>query len=245
MRENRIIPNYTRYLCIFCAILTLLVTLVGCGGSSDDANNSFGNNTSLRVFHASADTPSLDLYLDETRRQFDTSFRNSTDFVAVDPGEVSVSLNVAGSTTLVLEAVVDFREGTSTTLVATNFADQLETILINDDLISPGQGLIKFRVGHLAPTAPALDLYISSPSEDLDFLSPVFTNVSYKDIGDFLQIPRGTYRLRATVAGTQVVAIDSGELNFDGERIFTVLALDAEGGGEPFSFEIIRDRPKS
>ena len=245
MFEKRKNTSCSKYFGIPVAIFALLISIVGCGGSSDDEGTSLANRTSFRVFHASADTPSLDLLLDGTRRQLDTSFRNSTDFVDVEPGQVAVQLNVAGSLTPALEAVIDFREGTSTTLVAANFADQLETILINDDLIAPGQGLIKFRVGHFAPTAPALDFYISSPSEDLDFLSPVFTNVSYKDVGEFLQVPRGTYRLRATVAGTQVVAIDSGELNFDGERIFTVLALDTEGGGEPFSFGVIRDRPSS
>ena len=228
----------------FSLSLLILATLcIGCGGSDNDGST-FSSSTNLRIFHASPDAPSVDLFVDGSRRVFDTSFRNQSNFVTVQPGENTIQLNVAGSTTVALEVVVDFAENTATTLAAVNLLPNISAILINDDLIAPGEGLIKFRIGHLAPSAPNLDIFISSPDEDLDFLSPVFTNVSFTTVSEFLQVPRGQYRIRATVAGTQVVAADSGEINLDGERIFTILGLDSEGGGEPFSFEIIRDQPQ-
>ena len=58
---------------------------------------------------------------------------------------------------------------------------------------------------------------------------------------DFLTIPAGAYRARVTIAGTKTVAIDSGSLQLEGSKKYTVYARDVKGGGAPFSLGIIAE----
>jgi len=218
--------------------------LSGCGGGTN--TDPGAGDTTLRIVHASPDTPSLDVFFGEDLRLAGLSYREASNPITVEPGAIPLSFNSSGTNTTLAAAVVEIAATNSFTAAIINFLRNVETVVIPDDLIAPGEGLIKFRLAHLSPSAPALDLYINEAGgeADLDFLRPVLENVSFRSITDFLQIDRGEYRIRLTVAGTTVVAIDSGNVNLDGERIFTFLALESESGGEPFSLALLRDNPR-
>ncbi len=227
----------------FC--LSLAVLLIGCGGGSDSSTPS-ADESNLRIVHASPDAPSLDVFFGTDLRLAGLSFREASNPIAVEPGNISLSFNSAGTNTTLTQAVIQVGTTQSFTAALINFLNEIETVVIADDLIAPGENLIKFRLAHLSPSAPAFDVYIneSGTESDLDFLRPVLENISFRSVSDFLQVERGEYRIRLTVAGTTVVAIDSDNLNLDGERIFTFLALESESGGEPFGLALIRDNPR-
>jgi hypothetical protein len=95
---------------------------------------------------------------------------------------------------------------------------------------------------HSAASAPEVDVYVTAPGEGIEAAQPVLTNVPFKAISDYLTVPGGSYDVRVTLAGTKTVAIEALDLAIPAGTVATVAALDAKGGGAPFSLQVLSER---
>jgi hypothetical protein len=95
---------------------------------------------------------------------------------------------------------------------------------------------------HAAASAPAVDVYVTAPDAGLANAQPTLSNVPFKAISDYLTVPAGTYDVFVTVAGTKNIAIQAKGLAIADRLVATVAALDATGGGAPFSLEVLDER---
>jgi hypothetical protein len=98
------------------------------------------------------------------------------------------------------------------------------------------------RVFHGAPSAPAVDVYVTAPGANINAAEPVLSNVPFGAISDYLTVPAGSYDVKVTVAGTKTVAIRADSLQLDSGLVGMVAALDAKGGGAPFSLAVLDER---
>ena len=72
------------------------------------------------------------------------------------------------------------------------------------------------RVAHLSPDAPAVDIWVDD--------GVVLSDVSYKTVSRYLELPSGTHRIRVTPAGkTSPVVIDA-TVEFMSDEAYTVAA---------------------
>ncbi len=223
---------------LICLLLLIPLFLNACGSSDSEEDR----RPQLRVVHASPDAPNVDVYLDGELLLSNVPYQTVSSYFRLEVGERNLQLNISDTDTTVLDLTSSFEENREYSAIASNLVSELTPILTNDDLSNPGAGESLLRIGHLAPGAPDVDVYVSNLDADLETLEPVLSNVAFSELSDYLQLPAGTYQLRFTVAGTTFVAIDSGELTFQTSSIYTAYALDAPGGGEPFSLEMVRDR---
>ena len=118
---------------------------------------------------------------------------------------------------------------------------QIEPIVLEDDNTAPAAGSVRVRAIHGAPSASAVDVYVTAPGADLATATPTLTGVGLGDVSDYLEVPAGDYQVRVTPVGTKTVAIDSGALTLSGGQVRTVIAVDAAGGGAPFDFLFLAD----
>jgi hypothetical protein len=109
----------------------------------------------------------------------------------------------------------------------------LSALVLTDDTSATDDRTSGVRVIHNAPSAPAVDVYVTTPDADLATSTPVLTNVPFGASSAYLDLPEGTYRFRVTVSGTQTVAIDA-TATIEGNNNYSVIALDNTGGGAPF-----------
>jgi Domain of unknown function (DUF4397) len=86
-----------------------------------------------------------------------------------------------------------------------------------------------------------VDVYVTAPGADIETALPVLTGVEFEDVADYLEVPAGDYQVRATLAGTKVVAIDSDPLTLESGDVRTAIAVDAPGGGAPFDLLVLAD----
>ena len=100
---------------------------------------------------------------------------------------------------------------------------------------------MRVRAIHGAPSAPAVDIYVTAPGADLAGETPALTNVAFGDVADYIEAPAGDYRVRVTPTGTQTVVIDSGTLTLTSGQVRTAVAVDATGGGGPFDLLLLSD----
>lgn len=203
-------------------------------------------NARIRVLHASPDAPAVDVLVNGAKVLENLPFREYSEYLSVPAGRHEVRVNVTGTGNTVLQATPDFITGMDYTAIAVGFAGgkspALDLMLLRDDAGEFPNGNIKLRAVHAAPSAPAVDIYATTPFEPLGTKTPVLTNVPFKAASGYLQVPVSMYQVRVAVYGTRTVAIDSKRLPTWNQMVRTIVAVDNPGGGTPFDFVILPDR---
>jgi hypothetical protein len=224
-------------------LLTLLLAATAFTAACDDDDDNTGpeGDARVRVVHASPDAPDVDVLLDDAVVLSDVPYLATSDYLETTDGDHNLKVNAAGTTTTVIDADVTLTDGTDYTVIASGLAAQIEPIVLEDDKTAPAAGSVRVRAIHGAPSAPAVDVYVTAPDADLATATPTLTGVQFGDFSDYLEVPAGDYQVRVTPAGTKTVAIDSGALTLSGGQVRTVIAVDAAGGGAPFDFLVLAD----
>jgi len=221
---------------LFGLVLTgLAAGFTGCG----DSNN---NEARVRVFHASPDAPNVDVLINGGRILENVPYKAASDFLGIDSGDTRVQVNVTGTDTSAIDTHVVFDEDTDYMIVAADKVAQITPLVFTADRSRPEAGSAKLRVLHAAASAPAVDVYVTAPDAGIANAQPVLSNVPFKTMSDYLTVPAGSYDVFVTLAGTERVAIEARALAVSDGLVGTVAALDAVGGGAPFSLEVLDER---
>jgi hypothetical protein len=219
------------------AVLASAVTVAAC--SSDEPVTT----AQLRAVHLSPNAPNVDILVNGAAVASNVAYLGSTSYLSVPSGPATVQVRPTGTSTNVIDETPTLEADEAYTVLAANFVTQIEAIVLVDDRTAPPTGSVRVRIVHGAPTAPAVDVYVTSPTADLATALPVLTNVTFGVASGYLTVPAGTYRIRVTVAGTKNVAIDSGVdgVALSSGQVRTVIATDNTGGGVPFGAIILAD----
>lgn len=204
------------------------------GCSDDDSTGPAAAEAGVRVVHASPDAPSVDVLVDNAQVLSGVPYLGSSSYLEVPAGSRNVKVNAAGSTTTVIDADLPLTAGADYTVIAGGLVSDISPIVLEDDLTAPAAGNIKVRAVHGAPSAPAVDIYVTAPGADLEAATPALTSVPFGAASDYLTVPAGDYQVRVTPAGSKTVVIDSGPLTLTAGQVRTAIAVDSPGGGAPF-----------
>jgi hypothetical protein len=208
----------------------------------DDDNTGPEGEARVRVVHASPDAPDVDVLVDDAEVLGDVPYLTASDYLDVPSGDRNLKVNAAGTATTVIDADVNLVDGTDYTVIASGLVADIEPIVLEDDNTAPAAGNARVRAIHGAPSAPAVDIYVTAPGADLATETPALANVGFGDVADYFEAPAGDYQVRVTPAGTKTVAIDSGSLTLASGQVRTAIAVDAAGGGAPFGLLLLEDR---
>jgi uncharacterized protein DUF4397 len=224
-------------------LLTLLLAASALTATCSDDDNNTGpeGQARVRVVHASPDAPAVDVLVDDAAALSNVDYLTASDYVELADGAHNVKVNAAGTSTTVIDADVDLADGTDYTVIASGLLESIQPIVLEDDNSTPAAGTARVRAIHGAPSAPAVDVYVTAPGADLEAASPALSNVAFGDVADYLEVPAGDYQVRVTPAGTKTVVIDSGALTLTSGQVRSAIAVDAPGGGAPFDLLILDD----
>ena len=213
------------------------------GCSDDDSNTGPATPTvaGVRVVHASPDAPSVDVLVDDAQVLTGVPYLGSSSYLEVPTGTRNVKVNAAGTSTTVIDADLPVAEGTDYTVIAGGLVSDIAPLVLEDDRSAPPSGSVKVRAVHGAPSAPAVDIYVTAPEADLEAATPALTSVPFGAASDYLTVPAGDYQVRVTPAGSKTVVIDSGTLSLAAGQVRTAIAVDTPGGGAPFDLLFLAD----
>jgi hypothetical protein len=184
-----------------------------------------GHQARVRVVHASPDAPAVDVWVNDGAAFTNAPFKGITDYAALDPATYNVKVVPAGATTpVVIEADLTL-EAKDYTVVAVGMLENIEPLVLVDNNSAPAAGKAHVRFVHASPDAPAVDIAVAG--------GPVlFSNVAFKEVGDYLPVDAGTYDLEVRLAGTDTVALAVPGLALADGTVYTVFAMGL-AGGEP------------
>ena len=211
-------------------MMLALTAMVVVGCSDDDDNNPMSNNepvqtSNVLITHASPDAPGVDILVDsDIPAVQDLTFPANTGYVPLPSGTRNVRVNVANTTTTVINANLDLDPNTFYSVFAIDSVSSIEPLVLVDDLTDPASGKAHVRFVHLSPNAPAVDIAVAN-------MGPVvFDSVSFRGFEGFTPLDAGTYDLEVRVAGTMTVALPLPGITLEAGKIYTVFAKGFLGG---------------
>ena len=206
------------------AVIALLfaVAVTGCG---DDTPTSVTPTPSARVMavHASPDAPAVDLLVDGSVVGSGLAYPNNTGYLTVGAGVRNVKVNVAATTTTVIDANVTVADGLNYSVFACDAVATIGTVVLVDDLTPPAAGKAHVRFVHLSPDAPAVDVAVQGGPV-------VFPNTAFKGSTSFTPVDAGAYDLEVRLAGTGTVVLPLPGVALQAGKIYTVFARGFAGG---------------
>jgi hypothetical protein len=202
------------------AALLFLSSLFFIGCSDDDDDNPSMpslEKANVKVVHASPDAPGVDLLVDNNIAGSNLTFPNNTGYLQIDAGTRNIKVNVAGTSTTVIEADLPIQGNTNYSVFAVDEVSKLTPIVIVDNLTAPASGNAHVRFLHLSPDAPAVDITTIDGSV-------VFGNYAFKEYSEFTPLPAGSYDLQVRLAGTDTVVLELSGISLMDGSIYSVFA---------------------
>ncbi len=203
--------------------------------------NANDSRTRLRVVHASADAPNVDVSVNSGVVLPNVPFGVGSDYLTVLSDTYNIDVSAAGTSTSVINADLTLDARTDYTVAAVNMLNNIEPLILVDNNIPPADGNVKVRLVHAAPSAGLVDIYITAPGADISTLDPTISDFEFKTNTGYLEVPAGTYQVRITLAKTKTVAIDTGALPLSNGQIRTALAVDPAPGSSDFGVILLSD----
>jgi hypothetical protein len=185
-----------------------------------------GTPASLRVVHASADAPAVDIVVNDNFAAplvQDLAFPQATGFVDVPPATYNVKVAAANTSTAVINANLTLQPATFYTVLAINNLAAIEPLIATDDprrIITAA----KLRLIHASPAAANVDLYVTAPGASIATLQPTLANVAFRANTGFLQLAPGNYAVTVTPAGTKTPAIGPVAITLSAGGVYTAVA---------------------
>jgi hypothetical protein len=180
------------------------------------------------------------------------------------PATAAYSAILAGDRTLVLQRTAD-PMATLATMTFTIVADEDHTVyarggtaggavtgfMTTDPTPAPA-GQVAVRIVNMSPTGGAMDFFVTAPNADLSTATPIAANVAVTGESQYVNLPAGTYQIRAVPAGTLAAARSTSVVinftppatpaPFPAGSARTIVAADAAAGGAPLRAFLLTDR---
>lgn len=217
-------------------LFLVLLAVFGCGG------NASINRSHARFINFAPAGPRLDFYVNGTRVIQGLDYASHTGFANYDPGSTNFAIKPlnSGSTLASNDHVLLVAQSSS--VVAIGLEPDYEVVVFEEDSIEPGTGQTRLRLSHVAPSVGgAVDWYVTQGGADLNSISPTVAGMDFGVAGVFTTMPVGTWRIRATLAGTKTVVLDTSLL-LGSRRSATLFLRDKPGGGAPLQASLIDSR---
>jgi hypothetical protein len=155
------------------------------------------------------------------------TFGSTTPYLPLSAGSYFVEVTPVGAATAAISGTVEFVSGRDYTAAAIGDGTNqpLELLLLQDDNSAPATGAAKVRIVHAAPFDADLDATRVSIRTEAGDVVGGLTNVPYKGVSSYLDLPAGPYDLQiANLDGTAKL-IDVPAFSLIGSETITVFAI--------------------
>ncbi|MCB9639116.1 MAG: DUF4397 domain-containing protein [Myxococcales bacterium] len=209
----------------------------GAGKDNIDLEAEGGGNVDkakLRILHMSYDGPSIDVTVNDATPPAVKSlaYGDSSGYLDVSAGKPVLKVTETGKTEpVLLNTSPDIEKGKSYTVIAYKETANIETIVVQDDLV-PAGGKAKLRVIHAA-NASSLDFKIGAASS-----TPLFASLKSGGSTAYKQVDAGKAAIFVTEPGTSNAVLKFQEIDLEAGKIYTAVIRGTADDKDAFSFGV-------
>ena len=220
----------------FTALLVLSL-MVACSDSNDNNSDDPGDPppAQLRVTHASADAPPVNVYVNGELALENVDFKQSSGLLEFAPATLGVEVRgilpdgsevpVIGPVDIALESAVRTDVLAIGDLFDANGALSIAPKLLDPVPVETGISDVRVSVVHAAPMAGAVDIYVTAPGDALSNNAPI--DAAFGDAAGPVSLMADTpYQVRVTPDGSSDVVFDSGTLQFAAGTELVLVAVE-------------------
>ncbi|HSC66059.1 MAG TPA: DUF4397 domain-containing protein [Cellvibrio sp.] len=190
------------------------------------------NKTQIRVFHASADAPKVNLWVDDAVVASGLDYQKSTGYLELnaDTYKVAVEGVIPGGNAVVIGPVdLALERNTRYDVIAVNSVANIEPVVLSDMGKLANANNVRVRVAHLAAAAPAVKVHVTAPGDAISDATSL-GSFSFKQTLGPVEVPAGTYRIRVTLPDNTLV-FDSGSVGLSSGKDLLIGAVPNVGTG--------------
>ncbi len=177
----------------------------------------------VRVLHAVPDAPNVDIYANDKLIVENLAFGELTKYLPVPEGTYTISLYATGDKSKpVLQNTLTINKDKIMTIAAANTVNNITLIAIPDTTMKNETNKSVIRFMHLSPNAPAVD--ITLPDGTI-----IFSNISYEQLTQYVEVEPTNYNLQVRVAGTSNVVLTVPNVKLEPNRAYTIYAIGLVG----------------
>lgn len=189
----------------------------------DDYYRADQMNSYIRVFHASPNSPAVDVYANGNLIVKNLSYKEVSQYLPVTAGTYKIKVYPSGNMTKpVISTTVSIPKNSVFNVAAIGTLPNISLYPIPEPIMGEKFGRPCVRFVHLSPNAPAVDIKLADGTM-------VFNNVSYKGITDYVCVPAGTYTFKVNIAGTDNTALTVPNVRLDNNTYYTIYAVGLAG----------------
>ncbi|MCG9728705.1 DUF4397 domain-containing protein [Shewanella sp. Isolate13] len=202
--------------------------------------NDKSSGSNIRVVHAVADAPAVDVFLDGNSAAAitDLKFKGIAGYINIPEGEhtTTVAATADNSVVVIDKAPFELELGDSYSIFAVGSLtdNDIEPWIIMENTRKVATEA-KLTVSHTAYSAPNVDIYLTE-TDDISNATPVLSDVPFKASSGSLSVAAGDYVVSVTVAGTKTVAIGPLPITLENGGVYGVAAVDSTTSG---AFDVI------
>ena len=190
--------------------------------------------TRLRFIHSVSNGDSVDVCLDGLPLFNNVSFRGVSDYVELEDGDYTFTLNISGdgcnAPTPILSEKINVPKGRDISLIASGLEGSIELLEARDNNKTEKNGWTRVRFWNLAPDVDTVDVYAGNSCSWPSV--PVYLDVAYHMLEDtYISAPAGVYNWSICPAGEDSTLVYIPALALDTGAVYTVYIFGAVADG--------------
>lgn len=144
---------------------------------------------------------------------------NTADLLTDEPLTIEIKNPTTGAT-LVSASYLNWQANTHYSFVMYDDTGALKYTLLSDTVAWPAAGHFKVRFSHFTPDAPALDVFYNN--DTIAFNRVYYGTDSTQAVGDFIDLPAGTYTVRVKNHNTGQTYLIQPNIGIQDNRILDI-----------------------
>lgn len=223
MRLQRFKTHQSSFFTFFLSFALLLGALTGCDDDDDVTPVPVTDSVAyVSLYHVSPDAPPLGILVDNNRINFNPfEYTEHTGYLRFFTGQRELIFTPFNASNTLVQTSVNLEDDQLYSVFVTGEADDLEALVTEDSIPDVEGNNTLVRLVHVSPDAPAVDLSTTDEGS-------LFSNVAYREVSEFVEIPSGSTSFDITAAGGEEVIATVANVNFLPERVYTILVRGYE-----------------
>jgi hypothetical protein len=187
----------------------------------------------VRVIDASPDAPALDIYQNSAAGLYNIGFGTVSSYIPISAGTYLHTAYTAGTQQQLASVRGKFSTGSQYTVLAGNFAANLQMTVFKDQTTPAPPGQVALRFLHQGTRAGTVDIYLVPAGSRITGLTPIAAGVSFGGNTGYIDAPSGTYSIVALPAGSIPSSVVTPEYtgsqaSYPGGSVRTVVLIDEQ-----------------
>ncbi|MCL7944249.1 DUF4397 domain-containing protein [Marinobacter sp. ATCH36] len=228
------------------------IMLAGCFDGSSSSSGPASITAQVRVIHASPDAPPVNILVNGEAAVEGADYKQAV-LLTPEPGDYEIAVEgiVPGGNSIVIgPADFSFEAENRYNVVAIGPVSSISPLVfVEDEPDFSSTSEVRLMIGHLAPNAPNVDIYVTAAGEGNDLSAedgPLLADVPYETVTEEpLIVPAGEYRIQITAAGAFDPVFDSGDVTLPAGGDLFIGAVQNTGanfskdGASPISLIVV------